>query len=244
MKKWLRSVLIGIGVLVVISIVLNVIGRPGSSIPADAGAFITANPFDLSQIRSISAFRSCEGHNFSGDNALGEEETYRTMKHYVEAIGSLADTEQRVKIFAPFTGRISQIGKDRRGSQAYVSPESGGEGWDVIFFHIDLLPQFAKRGAEFSSGEHLGYANLIDAANFDISLRNFGIGRQLNDSPFLYMTDDVLAQYAGVGITLDNMIISKEARNAAPCQLAPGESGRDAFYARSEAGKSWITVQQ
>ena len=56
------------------------------------------------------------------------------------------------------------------------------------------------------------------------------------------MTDEVLSQYSLVGVTLANIIIPKEERDASPCQLAPGESGRDAFYARSEAGKSWVII--
>ena len=80
-------------------------------------------------------------------------------------------------------------------------------------------------------------------ANFDIALRNFGLQKQLNDSPFLYMTEEVLSQYSHVGITTENIIISKEERNASPCQLAPGQSGRDAFYARSEIGKNWVNLK-
>ncbi len=243
MKKWLRVVLIGLGVLVLVFIVLNVIGRSASQIPTDTGAFITANPLDLTQIKSISAFRSCEGHNFSGRNALGEEETYRTMKHYIEAVEPLQQTEQQLKIFAPFTGRISQVSPEGRGNQVYLSPQAGGNSWDLLYFHVDLLPQISK-GDKITAGQHIGHANLINGANFDISLRNFGLGRQLHGSPFLYMTHEVLAQYADAGVTLDNIIISKETRDGAPCQLASGESGRDALYARSEAGKSWIDIQQ
>lgn len=165
------------------------------------------------------------------------------MKHYLESIDQLARTDQQVKIFAPFDGRVSQIAKDQRGSQVYLSPDSESNGWDFIFFHVDLLPQFNNQGVDIVSGDHIGFANLINAANFDIAMRNFGI-RQLNDSQFSYMTADVLSEYSSVGVTLDNIIISKETRDASPCQLAPGESGRDAFYARSEVGQSWINLDQ
>ena len=242
MKKWVKIVLIIVGIFIVLFAVNAIFFNKQKTLTATS-FFITDNPLDLSQIKSISKFRSCEGHNFSGYNADGEEETYRTMKHYVEAIDELAQTTQRVKIFAPFDGKVSQIAKDPRGSQVYLSPKSGSNGWDILFFHVDLLPQFSSRGTVITSGEHIGYANLENAANFDISLRNFGL-KQLNDSPFFYMTENVLSEYSLAGVTLDNIITSKEERDISPCQLAPGESGRDAFYARSESGKSWVDLEQ
>lgn len=241
MKKWVKVILIIVGIFIVL-FAMNAIFFNKQKTSTATSSFITANPFDLTQIKSISKFRSCEGHNFSGYNANGEEETYRTMKHYIEAIEGLSQTTGKVKVFAPFDGRISQIADDPRGTQVYISPSSGSGGWDIIFFHVDLLSQFNNKGTDMTSGDHIGYANLNNAANFDISLRNFGF-RQLNDSPFLYMTEDVLSQYSLVGVTLADIIISKEERDASPCQLAPGESGRDAFYARSEVGKSWVDLE-
>jgi len=243
MNKWLQAVLIGIIVVVTILIGLRFIlfSEPGN--PAETGPFITSNPLELSQTKSISQFRSCEGHNFSGNNAYGEEETYRTMKHYVDVINPLSNTEQKVKIFAPFNGRVSQIGRDQRGSRVYLSPSSESDGWDFLFFHVDLLSRFNKEGTNIVSGDHIGFANLINGANFDIALRSFGFRKQRNGSPFNYMTEGVLSQYSSVGVTQENIIISKEERDASPCQLAPGQSGRDAFYARSESGKSWIPIQ-
>jgi len=244
MKKKVQTILIGITIFVIIFFTVVFIRSSQPRIPIETGPFITANPLDLSQIKSISQFRSCEGHNFSGRNANGKEETYRTMKHYVDSIDQLAQTEQQVKIFAPFDGKLSQIGKDSRGSRVYLLPTSESNGWTFLFFHVDLLPKFNKKGAKVVSGDHIGFANLTNAANFDIALRNLGIRKQLNDSPFFYMTEEVLSQYSVVGVTLENIIISKEERDASPCQLAPGQSGRDAFYAQSEIGKSWINLER
>ena len=64
----------------------TVSSRPANT-SADANVenqkFITANPFNLSQISAISKFRSCVGHDYSGLNANGKEETKRSMKHYL-----------------------------------------------------------------------------------------------------------------------------------------------------------------
>lgn len=241
MKKWVRVTISIVAVLVALFVV-NLIFFNGSKGPITAGPFITNNPFDLTQIKSISKFRSCEGHNFSGYNADGEEETYRTMKHYIEVVDQLSQTTGQVKIIAPFDGKISQISKDPRGTNVYISPSEGSNGWDVLFFHIDLLSQFDDEGTKITSGEHIGFANLDGGSNFDISMKYFGLGDQRNDSPFFYMTNEVLSEYSSAGVTLENIITPKEERDASPCQLAPGETGRDAFYARSEAGKSWVDL--
>ena len=101
MKKWMQATLVGIIFFAIILFAITFIrfGQPRT--PIAISPFITANPLDLSQIKSISRFRSCEGHNYSGQNANGEEETYRTMKHYLGSVDQLAQTDQRVKIFAP-----------------------------------------------------------------------------------------------------------------------------------------------
>jgi len=70
--------------------------------------FITSNPVDLSQINRISKFRSCIGHDYSGTNSEGRQESNRSMKHYVEPINSLAGTSGELQVFAPFDGRITQ----------------------------------------------------------------------------------------------------------------------------------------
>ena len=97
--------------------------------------FIVANPVDLEQINSISKFRSCAGHDYSGTNVNGEFETQRSMKHYLEPKQGLEPTNS-VKVFAPFDGIISEIevDQDPRGKQVWLSP---GGGWHFIFFHID-----------------------------------------------------------------------------------------------------------
>jgi len=242
MKKWVRIILSVIAVIFLLAIVVIFFGPDENRSAGPTRPFITANPIDLNQTKAISQFRSCEGHNFSGRNADGIKETYRTMKHYIEVVDSLAQTPGQVKIFAPFDGRVSQISKGPRGSRVHLSPDADTSDWDFLYFHVDLLPKYNDQGTDISAGDHIGYANLIGGANFDFSLRNFGLGSQLNDTPFSYMTEEVLSQYAAAGITLDNIVIPQEERDASPCQLAPGRTGRDATYAQSESGQSWVNV--
>lgn len=243
-RKALNKIIIIAFLLFLVTVGISFISRNNKTQITATSQFITGNPFDLSQIRSISQYRSCEGHNYSGYNAQGEKETYRTMKHYIEAIDTLMQTKQQLKVFAPFDGNISQIESDSRGSRVYLSPKMQSNGWDFVFFHIDLLPEFNNEGVEFVTGTHIGFANLTNSGNFDIAMKNFSTSKQLNGSPFHYMTQEVLSQYSDVGITLNNIIIPKEQRDYSPCILAPGESGRDASYARSEAGKSWVNLEK
>src|SRR5437868_5023633 len=68
--------------------------------------FVTAAPLDMTQMESISKFRSCSGHDYSGHNIAGEVETGRSMKHYASPLHEFRGTEDKVKVFAPFDGKI------------------------------------------------------------------------------------------------------------------------------------------
>jgi uncharacterized protein YxeA len=244
----LKKILIIIGITLVALFIVGLIFRQDSTTNDDGSTvrekIITHNPFNMSQIKAVSKYRSCEGHNYSGYNAEGEKEEYRTMKHYIDVSAKFSQTTQLVEIYAPFNGKVSQIGSDSRGSQVYLSPSSKSNGWDLIFFHIDLLPKFNKIGEKIISGELIGFANLANTSNFDIAMKYFGPKGQKSDSPFFYMNEAVLSEYSSFGITLENIITPKKERDDLPCQLAPGETGRDAFYARSEAGKNWIQLER
>jgi len=207
-------------IIVILIAVVLFLGDPGGS-SDDKSKFITANPLDLTQIKAISKFRSCEGHDYSGKNIDGESETNRSMKHYVEAVDSLAHTTNQVKALAPFDGKIGSIEIDEnpRGVQVWLSPENGGN-WKFVFFHIDLLPNVTK-GTEVKAGELIGYADLADAANFDIALKVIGFSQKF-DSVFDHMEDSVMQQYQDAGLTAENIVVTKDTRDADPCDFGQG----------------------
>ena len=188
--------------------------------------FIVANPVDLSQIALISQFRSCMGHDYSGKNVDGEKESNRSMKHYLAPVAELEQSTGKVKAFAPFDGKIASIEDEQnpRGDQVWLSSSSSGS-WNFIFFHIDLLPELSK-GSEVGSGQLIGYADLEGGANFDFALKKVGFGGQTLDSPFPYMADEVVAEYEQEGVTPGNIILTKEQRDANPCNFGVG-SGQD-----------------
>ncbi|MFA6027861.1 MAG: hypothetical protein WC752_02965 [Patescibacteria group bacterium] len=67
---------------------------------------IIAVPVDLNQIKAISKFRSCAGHDRAGYNFNQELETDRSMKHYLEPVESVKGTRDQIRLYAPFDGTI------------------------------------------------------------------------------------------------------------------------------------------
>lgn len=181
--------------------------------------FITSPPIDLEQINRISAFRSCIGHDFSNLFIDGKMETMRSMKHYAEPLEQYVNSSDKVRLFAPFDGKIELI---EEGKSAFVSqdPRFGGMGivlspdssrtWTFSFGHVFPLKTL-KEGSKVKSGELIGYAYVMPTGgSFDLALWNdLNRNRQsfqdgLLDSIFNHMTDDALNRFSNYGITKDN----------------------------------------
>lgn len=206
--------------------------------PSLTAKYITASPIDLRQIESISRFRSCEGHDYSGQNFAGEVERDRSMKHYVLPKAELRRSDNKVKMFAPFDGKVGSVvmpvattdtgpGKTRGGSINLVTPLDRYVA--VELGHIKLAADY-KKGDKVKAGQFLGYAVVPDEWNdFDLVLRSIHYGRSENylfvfDSIFNHMTDAVLAEYAAVGLTPQKLIYPKELRDQNPCNFPPPET--------------------
>jgi hypothetical protein len=200
--------------------------------------FIVSNPLDLTQIESLSVFRSCAGHDYSGLNTQGERESLRSMKHYINLNKELIGQKDTVKIFAPFDGEISQITDSNPGFYLYVSNK---EDWDFIFFHVEPLQDITK-GTEVKAGQLLGYAADKLIVNFDMGLKQFGYKGQIFESPFLHMNQQVLEQYKSKGVTKENIIVSKEFRDNNPCPLA-GTSKGDVNFAQGIRSTDYVTLK-
>ena len=187
---------------------------------------IVSNPLDLSQIEKISKFRSCVGHDYSGLNSKGEKETLRSMKHYVQPLPELIGSD-KVKVYAPFAGVVSEVQDSFPGKQVFIS-SSTDRSWNFIFFHIVPTAEI-KHGAEVKAGQLIGSGSPDSPANFDIGLKKFGFAGQIFDSPFAQMSDSVLEEYRSQGITSENIILSKEERDRAPCPVEGTRNG-DALF--------------
>jgi hypothetical protein len=188
--------------------------------------FIVANPLDLSQIQRMSTFRSCIGHDYSGLNTDGEKETLRSMKHYLEPLPSLIGTD-KIKIFAPFDGKVVEILDGPPGKGIYISAKAAPS-WKFIFFHV-IPAAGIEEGALVQAGEQLGTASGDIHSNFDFALKQFSWKGQVFDSPFMHMANSILEEYAANGITPENIIFSKEGRDADPCQVEGSRNG-DALF--------------
>lgn len=200
---------------------------------ADA-KYITVVPVDLTQIQSISKYRSCAGHDRSGYSFNRVLETDRSMKHYLYPNPEFQGTLDKVEMFAPFNGTVFAIQLESEETFGTASRTHNGNSIsfatpvdpNVIFtfWHIYFAQDF-KVGDNVSAGQLIGYASLGDKGDdFDIDLTSKY--RYQNDSQkdievlgsaFDHMTDSVLAEFARYGVTPENMKFSKEYRDANLC---------------------------
>lgn len=210
--------------------------------PSLDAKYITAMPVDSTQIQSISKYRSCAGHDFSGYSFEQTSETNRSMKHYVYPVPVFQGTIDKVKMFAPFDGTVSkidaesdQIGKSGKRPKtgngiAFTTPVDKNVGFE--FSHIYFVEDF-KVNDKVKAGELIGYAALGDKGNdFDIILTGIESKQQpIFGSVFDHMTDEVLAEFAKYGITPENTKFTKEYRDANPCDYnnltSSGRSNND-----------------
>jgi len=199
-----------------------------TSWPDPTAKYITSVPLDLTQIKSISKYRSCSGHDFSGYSFEKDLETDRSMKHYIYPIETYQGTIDKVKMFAPFDGTVSSIDRESDAiSKPGKRPMTGNgiafttdadKNVDFQFGHIYFVKEF-NVGDTVKSGDLIGYAALGDVGNdFDIVLEGAKKSEQsIYGSVFDHMTDKVLTEFAKYNITPTNTKLTKEFRDANPC---------------------------
>jgi len=210
----------------------------GFNWPSTTAKYITAVPVDLTQIESISKYRSCAGHIRDGYSFEGDLESDRSMKHYLLPVDAFKNTNDQVKIFAPFDGIVIKIDQEKDikvGDEAILSgmgihlSTSVDPNIDFVFGHVFLVRNF-KVGDTVKAGELLGYAATGCGKNggrtgctFDIDLSTPGgvtayNNREVLGSVFDHMTDLVLAEFAKYGVTPENTKFTKEYRDTHPCK--------------------------
>ncbi|MDG7007593.1 MAG: hypothetical protein JRN06_05055 [Nitrososphaerota archaeon] len=259
MKKFLAALLVGVVFFTLPFSVqtLKADSNPvaGNQIanPLSTDKIIVANFLNLSQIGSITPFRSCAGHDYFSVDYNGSSEPLSSMKMYATPIGSLQNTSDKVQVFAPFNGTVTYIDPtDTYRGMHYVIRHEPFDGWYVTFFHQNFNDSKIYVGAHVTAGELLSYAVIPGPGyNFDINLQRFsnesaqyngvvnGYNSQIvlleNQEPLLpHMTDSVLAQWVAHGVTVNNSIIGISYREANPCVCfgeAPGTTGCNFDYA-------------
>lgn len=235
--KWI--VLIPAGLFILISVISQF--APAKP-PKDF--LITHNFIDLSQVDSVSRYRSCHGHQTVDQ---WSDEPVSNMQHYMPL---LADVEpDRVKIYAPFDGYVL-------GDAPYTMPDEGVtmvpksgvpwwpfNQWRFAMNHTHVLPQFQDPPIHFvTAGTHVGYVNAVERngkRNNGTQVRvgvtaippmiKNGNGEPYKrlDSVFRYMSDDVFAEYQAAfpGVkSREDFIFTKEWRQAHPCVFREGDA--------------------
>lgn len=197
--------------------------------PSPDAKYISAIPVDLTQIESISKYRSCSGHNRDGYTFDQVLETNRSLKHYFFPTAQFQGTLDKVKVFAPFDGTVASINLE--ANKVGGRPMNGnGIGLSTPldkavlfqFGHIYFAKNF-KVGDWVKAGELVGYAALGDIG-FDFDLDLLGIqptkdGKEILGSIFDHMSPPVLAAFASAGVTPLNTKETKTFRDQNPCNF-------------------------
>ena len=223
-KYWkIGLAILGILVLAVIaSVFIFRSGAETNNLPE----FIQADFIDLDKIYSISKFRSGSGHDFSSSG-----EKCRSMKHYFNTqdtrekmisfdknngIPPKPDGINDINIYSPVDGEIVGVESDQMpiGEQIYIRPKSNSD-YTVRLFHI-YLDDNLKKGSQVVAGQKIGVISQYQ--NTDIAIMGGGFGRNFI-SYFDVMPDSIFAKYRERGVkSRDQLIVSKEARDADPLQ--------------------------
>lgn len=169
--------------------------------------FVSVNYIELVNIYRISKFRSAIGHDYSDDF-----ESCRSMKHYFQPRGN-ANWSQ-VQIFAPVSGRISEVREEWAGTQLWIQADQY-PAFYFILFHIHLSSPLST-GNMVTAGQNLG-THIGPQTMSDIAVGvNTPDGWKLI-SYFATMTDLLFQQYQSRGVNFrEQLIISREQRETDP----------------------------
>lgn len=207
--------------------------------------FVTAAPFDISQMQSVSKFRSCSGHDYSGLDIDGVSETNRSMKNYAVPLPVYNGTSDKVKVIAPFDATILNNSQGKMGDNLDLVP-SKAPGYIYELGHITSLKSLSK-GSTVKSGQLIGYYTVESGGSaFDLQLWFGGTNQTVNttsgefDSLFAHLSPDLAKQLATHGLTEEKLIISKAERDASPC-VATGQSMGVNVYS-SDPVKDYVNV--
>lgn len=228
--RWLRWVLIAIGVLAVAALILKFKSSTSSSVKESENAqqFIQADWIELDRIAFISKFRSGSGHDFS----QGTGETCRSMKHYFNVPYSKEgerlrdkntglpvppDGKNDIKIYSPVDGKITGIQSEQTpiGEQIYIKPTNAPK-YAVRLFHIYKLEGIEK-GTTVKAGQQIGVIGQYQNTDIAIEARS-GLSANFI-SYFDVIPDSIFAKYQARGIKdRSELILTKEYRDAHPLE--------------------------
>lgn len=206
-------------------------------------AFVTAQPFNLQDVASITKFRSCVGHDYSEGSVNGQVvsndpsfERFSSMKHYVTPLADAAG--DRTSVFAPFNGVVTAVVPDTAktsggasanpGSQIHLVPYAN-PAYTFTFMHIYGIS--VKPGDRVKGGQKLGYHEVqpesAGHSSFDIAMSKFNLAAMqahvtVQVSFMTVLSAQVGGTFASTGLTAATTIWPRAYRESHPCQVGPG----------------------
>ncbi len=213
--------------------------------------FVKHNFIELDKIDKISKFRSGYGHDFSE----GTEESCRSMKHYLwpkgGEPGKYHDSSwMKIKYFAPVNGTIKMVSSSENtyGKEARFFLESDEyPAFSFRFFHVKLLDHI-KPGTKIIAGQQLGTIG-DENTHGEIAVQVITQKGITLISFFEVASDDLFNKYKMRGANIDELIITKQERDANPLQCDTStEDGRfiggDISGLYDSAGlENWVILQ-
>ncbi len=215
-RRRILAILTAVGVVSAGVIPYMIVGLMGDF---DHPRFIRSDFVELAKIGNVSRFRSHAGHEYVDSYESGE----RSMKHYFKPTAPYANSSWAIEVYAPADAFISNIAWEGhqnlpgqlRGFHLDLMPTSAPF-YRITIFHVNITAGLFP-GALLRAGQFLGYADIRNASDFDISialLLPFGTQRYV--SYFAVMEDQLFAKYQSRGIaTRDQAIITRDASDAA-----------------------------
>lgn len=215
--------------------------------------FIVVNPLDLSQIKGLSKYRSCVGHDYRDPNLDGKKEsTPRSMKHYIKVKEELAGKNGVIKAIAPFDGKISNLEKrdpERKpyDQQVWLTPATNPASprrWNFIFFHIDLNDDLGV-GSPVKAGQVIGTAYMTRGPenttdNFDMAVKfTRPMAVPAVSLPLAHASEEVLAQYREYGVELSSLEIAEAVRDQQLCPTTGGSLAGDVYFSPTSDPSDW-----
>jgi len=194
---------------------------------------LTVSPMDPSIVTSMSKFRACAGHDFSGLNLQGQSERNRSMKHYVYVDAPWTATGA-VQVRAPISGTaIGSVEKNYPlGSWVRILDRKG---WVFTAFHVDAK---VRDGQKVKAGDVIATFPPANAptfmpdrmaeppANLDLTLQSTD-GRMASFIDWL--TPSARKAWESRGFSSESLTITKDERDAQPCASdfpdGPGSTG-------------------
>lgn len=246
----MRKLLLGVGILFLLSVsVLFASIKYNESLEPPQ---LVVNFVDINKVRRISKFRSCAGHTTVPQDG---REMKRNMKHYITLYPEY-NKENFVEIYAPYDGYIALVfGEEeiwiapKRRSLLNILPVNQ---WMFSVTHVKPK-EGLKWGDKVKAGELIGYGTFLlnepGTPSFDAVYGKMSIPPKKVDnwpspygdldSTFNHTSAEVLAQYEQKGLTLENLIMSKDERDRKPCTY------RDAGpYFENEGSDDWVELKK